>query len=78
MNKQHLLDWYDADNGSIIREVDEEGATASLTVCGGDNHVHDTMEAMGRALYAYIEEEANRQLSNGFEVFVELKPIKTL
>lgn len=73
----HLLDIHEADNGYIVREINDDDTDVLLVFDTDEKGKDKLLEHMGNELLVMIRDEGDRELCNAFEVTVNLKPIKT-
>lgn len=71
----HLLDIHEADNGYIVREINDDDTDILLVFDTEENGRRKLLDHMANELYVMIRDESDRTLSNSFRVTVELKPI---
>lgn len=72
----HLLDIHEADNGYIVREINDDDTDILLVFDTEENGKRKLLEHMANELYVMIRDEGDRELCSDFEVTVNLKPIK--
>jgi hypothetical protein len=72
----HLLDIHEADNGYIVREINDDDTDILLVFDTEENGKKKLLEHMANELYVMIRDESDRELCSDFEVTVTLKPIK--
>ena len=71
----HLLDIHEADNGYIVREINDDDTDILLVFDTEENGRRKLLDHMANELYVMIRDESDRTLSNSFRVTVDLKPI---